>query len=141
MSYISAELRRIVFERAGGCCEYCLTNQADRYISFEIDHIISIKHGGATVIDNLCLSCNHCNELKGSDIASADPYSGKAIFLFHPRRQRWDEHFRLNGAYIEPLTPEGRVTVLVLWLNMSARIIERDLLLQVGTYPCQIPSG
>lgn len=139
MSYISAELRRNVFERAGGCCEYCLISYSDRYISFEIDHIISLKHDGTTSLENLCLSCNQCNEAKGSDIAGADPYSGKATFLFHPRRQRWNEHFRLNGAYIEPLTPEGRMTVFLLRLNVSRRITERELLLQLGSYPCEIP--
>lgn len=141
MRYVSAELRRLVVERAEGCCEYCLLNQQDQIIPFEIDHIISIKHDGITELDNLCLSCSRCNEAKGSDIAGADPYTGKATFLFHPRRQRWSEHFQLNGAFIEPLTPEGRVAVFVLRINALDRIIERDFQSQVGTYPCQIPSA
>jgi 5-methylcytosine-specific restriction endonuclease McrA len=93
MTYISAELRRLVRNRAGGCCEYCLISERDRLISFEIDHVISTKHGGETTTENLCLSCSSCNEFKGSDIASADPLTGKATFLFNPRQQRWDEHF------------------------------------------------
>jgi hypothetical protein len=55
--------------------------------------------------DNLCFSCNHCNANKGSDIASADPLTGRATFLFHPRKQVWAEHFRLEGVYIIPLNP------------------------------------
>ncbi len=141
MRYINTELRRVVFDRAGECCEYCLMSQRDQIISFEIDHIVSVKHEGLTVSNNLCLSCSRCNEAKGSDIAGADPYTGKATFLFHPRRQQWHEHFRLNGAVIEPLTPEGRVTVFVLRINALDRIIERDFQSQTGSYPCQLPGG
>lgn len=64
MTYISAELRRQVIDRAGGCCEYCLMNTKDRLLPFEIDHIISEKHGGLTDSDNLCLACYRCNGLR-----------------------------------------------------------------------------
>ncbi len=55
-SHISTALRRQVIARAGGCCEYYLTNTDDRPIDFAIDHIIAEKHGGPTELDNLCLS-------------------------------------------------------------------------------------
>ncbi|MFY7912026.1 MAG: HNH endonuclease [Emticicia sp.] len=32
--------------RANGCCEYCLKSNLLAYISHQIDHIISLKHGG-----------------------------------------------------------------------------------------------
>jgi len=48
MTYISAALRRLVIERAGNCCEYCLVSQADNFLPFEIDRIIVEKHGGKT---------------------------------------------------------------------------------------------
>jgi hypothetical protein len=57
----------------------------DRLLPFEIDHIIAEKHRGVTAADNLCLACYRCNSFKGSDIASADPLTGNAAFLFHPR--------------------------------------------------------
>ena len=41
----------------------------------------------------------------------------------------------LNDAYIEPLTPEGRVTVLILRLNSPERVAERKSLLAAGVYP------
>jgi 5-methylcytosine-specific restriction endonuclease McrA len=72
MSYIPAELRRTVVERAKGCCEYCLIHQNDHYLSHEVDHIVSIKHRGETATENLCLSCFDCNRNKGSDIGSFD---------------------------------------------------------------------
>jgi 5-methylcytosine-specific restriction endonuclease McrA len=85
-TYISADLRREVTTRASNCCEYCHISQEDQFFSFEIDHIISEKHGGATTSDNLCLSCPDCNAYKGSDIASVDCEDGETITgLFHPR--------------------------------------------------------
>lgn len=136
MTYISAELRRLVIERAQGCCEYCRMQTADRLLPFAIDHIIAEKHGGATVEDNLCLACYRCNSFKGSDIASADPQTGQAAFLFHPRHQHWEDHFHLNGAVIEPLTPEGRVTVFILRLNLAVQIAQRTALIAEERYPC-----
>ena len=52
--------------------------------------------------------------------------------FFHPRRQRWDDHFRLRGAVIEPLTPEGKATARLLKLNLDKRVVERWLLTAVG---------
>lgn len=136
MTYIPSALRRLIIERAGNCCEYCLLNQTDVFFSFHIEHIVSEKHRGKTEADNLCLSCPKCNGYKGSDIASADPATGNATFLFHPRRQNWADHFQLNGAEIVPLTPEGRVTEFLLQLNNPKRIAERELLIEIGRYPC-----
>ena len=76
MTYISVELRRLVVERAGNCCEYCLISQEDKHFSFHVDHAIAEKHGGATDSNNLCLSCPRCNTAKGSDIGSVDPETG-----------------------------------------------------------------
>ncbi len=52
-SYISAQLRREVIERAKNRCEYCGISQEDQFFVFEIDHIIAEKHGGQSVLDNL----------------------------------------------------------------------------------------
>lgn len=137
MSYISSALRRQVVERAGNCCEYCLLNQEDNFLPFEVDHIISEKHGGETNSENLCFSCPYCNGYKGSDIGSIDRQTGVLTLLFNPRQQTWLEHFRLNGARIEPLTPEGRVTVFLLRLNREEQVAEREGLIELGRYPCR----
>ncbi len=47
-TYIPAALRRLVYERAKGCCEYCLISDAATFTAHEIDHIIAEKHGGRT---------------------------------------------------------------------------------------------
>jgi hypothetical protein len=87
-------------------------------------------------LENFCFSCFDCNNAKGSDIASSDPVTGNSTYFFNPRLQQWDGHFKLNGTYIEPLSPEARVTVIFFDLNSEERIWEREMLLKLGRYPC-----
>ena len=125
----------MVRERAGERCEYCLYAQEASFLAFEVEHIIAEKHGGATTADNLALACPHCNRFKGTDLGSLDPETGQLTPFFNPRTQQWTKHFRLDGAWIAPLTPEGRVTVAILQLNHPDRILERQRLIQAGEYP------
>ncbi len=134
-TYISAELRRLIADRAEGRCEYCRIPEADTYAPHEVDHIYAEKHGGETREDNLCLSCWICNRLKGTDLCSLDPLTGEIASLFHPRRDVWADHFRLDGATIVPLTPQGRITVRLLQLNRQQRLNERQILIDLGDYP------
>jgi hypothetical protein len=104
------------------------------FVPHEIDHIIAQKHDGQTEANNLALSCAVCNKRKGSDIASIDPETGQVIPLYHPRRERWPEHFHLDGSRFTALTPTGRVTIRLLQLNHPDRIAERELLLIAGQF-------
>jgi len=133
-TYIPTALRQIVRERAGGRCEYCLYPQDMSFLAFEVEHIIAEKHGGTTTADNLALACPYCNRFKGTDLGSLDPETGQLIPFFNPRTQRWVEHFRLDGAQIISLTPEGRVPVATFRLNHPDRILERQRLIQAGKY-------
>jgi hypothetical protein len=134
-SDVSESLRRLVAERAVFCCEYCLLHENDSYSPHQIDHIISRKHGGQSDSDNLAYACLRCNAWKGSDVGSLDPETGAFVSLFHPRHQRWDDHFVLRVAVIEPLTAEGKATARLLKLNLDKRVVERKLLAAVGRYP------
>lgn len=134
-SDISEELRAEVSQRAGERCEYCLIHQDDAAFPHQVDHIVSRKHGGASTRDNLAYACIICNRYKGSDVASIEPQSGEVVRLFNPRRDRWAEHFRLDGARIEPVTKVGATTVRLLRMNAPERILERDLLQSLGRYP------
>jgi len=104
-TYVPVELRRAVLERAGGHCEYCLYPQAFAFLTFEVEHIVAEKHGGAPLADNLALACSYCNRFKGSDPGSFDPETGQLVPFYHPRRQQWADHFRIEGARIVPLPP------------------------------------
>ena len=132
---ILAALRREVRERAEERCEYCLLSESQAVLPHEPDHLIALKHGGQTTSENLALACFECNRFKGSDIASIDTVTGELVSLFNPRTQRWFEHFRLNGAQIIPLTPVGRVTVILLRLNLPSRVEVRRHLVAQARYP------
>ncbi len=111
-SYVSAELRRNVEERASGACEYCLIQQEDTFVGCQVDHIIAEKHGGETAFDNVALACAFCNRAKGTDIASLVPGTQALVRLFNPCVDAWHTHFRFNEVtfVIEPLTDIGSVT-------------------------------
>lgn len=131
-TYVPAVLRQVVLERAAGRCEYCLYPQAMSLLAFELEHIVAEKHGGETTSDNLALACPYCNRFKGTDLGSLDPVTRQLVAFYHPRIQRWVEHFRLEGAGIMPLTAEGRVTVAVFQFNHPDRVIERQRLVDAG---------
>ena len=136
-SYVNAELRRQVEERAGGKCEYCLIHDDDTYVGCQVDHIIAVKHGGLTEQDNLAFACAVCNRAKGTDIASLIPGTRKLIKLFNPRTDAWADHFRLDMVtlLIEPTTDIGRVTAALLGFNEIERVLERQSLVQIGRFP------
>lgn len=135
MTRIPDPLRHLIYEQAGGRCEYCLIHERYTLKIHEIDHIYAEKHGGETTDANLCLSCFDCNRYKGSDLCSFDSLSGEVVTLFHPRQHVWTDHFRLEGAVIEPLTSQGRVTVRLLRLNDPERVEERRRLIRLIRYP------
>ncbi|WP_026795104.1 MULTISPECIES: HNH endonuclease [Planktothrix] len=87
MTYIPAQLRRLVEQRANYCCEYCQVTADFSFFPHEVDHVIPEKHGGLTQADNLAYSCWRCNRYKGSDLGSFDPKTGQFSFLFNPRTQ------------------------------------------------------
>ena len=134
-TYIPERLRGLVITRARYLCEYCRLHQRDSLYPHEVDHIIPEKHRGTTTADNLCLACLECNRHKGTDFASFDLETGAVAVLYHPRLDRWKDHFRLNGAVIEPLSATGRVTVFVLKLNDPLRLRPRTAFMRVGRYP------
>ncbi|AFZ20780.1 HNH endonuclease [Allocoleopsis franciscana] len=133
--YISEQLRHLVAERADRICEYCLIAEADRSSSYQVDHIISVKHGGVTTEDNLAYACIFCNLQKGTDLGSIVWRTGELVRFFNPRRDFWGEHFRLDEAVIQPLTDIGEVTTRILEFNNEDRILDRQTLIEVGRYP------
>ncbi len=134
----SASQRREIYERAGGCCEYCRRSVDVRLANFEIDHIVSLKYCGDESSDNLCLSCAPCNRHKGPEVAAIDPLTDLASRLFNPRQQNWDEHFLINlDASLAGKTPEGRATVSTLRMNEASRVEQRYGERLLGNYPCQ----
>jgi 5-methylcytosine-specific restriction endonuclease McrA len=114
---IDAETRRFVRERADERCEYCRLHQNNSELVNHIEHVVARQRGGIDDIDNLALACHRCNLHKGPNLSGVDPSTGRVENLFHPRRDRWHEHFAFQDAYIKGLTPSGRGTVEVLAFN------------------------
>jgi hypothetical protein len=132
---VDAKTRRYVAQRAGNVCEYCLIAEEDSFFRHQIEHIISLKHGGSSEPENLAFSCVFCNSNKGSDIGSIVESRGELVRFFNPRMDRWSEHFRLDGGMIVALTDIGTVTVRILKLNADERVMEREVLISRGLYP------
>ena len=137
VTYISAALRRLVRARADNLCEYCLLHEDDTFFGCEVDHVISEKHAGRTEKDNLALACFVCNRNKGSDIGSLIPGSGRLVRFYHPRLDRWQDHFRLapDGISIVTLTDVGEATARIFGFNSEERLLERQALQAAGRYP------
>jgi hypothetical protein len=129
------ELERRVRRRANDWCEYCLMPQSAYRFKFPIDHIIAKQHGGKTVDENLAEACLRCNSHKGPNIASTDTDTGELARIFHPRRDRWRDHFRWDGSQIVGTSPIGRATVSVLDMNHADAVAVREVLIAEGVFP------
>ena len=132
---VSRADRFTVASRAFHRCEYCLLHQEDSFQSHAVDHIVSRKHRGDSSLTNLAYACASCNAWKGTDIAGYSSEDGSLTPLFHPRRDRWEEHSRLLDGEIVPRTAIGETTARLLKLNLAGRISERLILAEAGRYP------
>jgi len=116
-------VRDLVRERAGNVCEYCrISQEALPWARFHIEHIRARQHRGTDDPGNLALACRRCNSHKGPNLTSIDPESEELTPLYHPRKNRWNDHFALSGHRIIGLTPTGRVTVALLNMNAPDRV-------------------
>lgn len=132
---VPAELRRIVWQRAGDRCEYCQMLQTHDPATFEIDHVVPEKLDGQTVEQNLALACFKCNNHKNPNIAGIDSETSEKAFLFDPRADSWSEHFVWQGPILVGRTPIGRATIAVLQINASHRVSHRRQLMTEGVFP------
>lgn len=122
-------------ERANFRCEYCCIHEEDLFLSFGIDHIIPLKHGGDNHAENLAYACPHCNQHKGTDFATLLDDFNDVVMLFNPRKQDWSIHFRTSDGEILAKTRIGQATVRIFQFNQPDLVILRRLLTQVGRYP------
>lgn len=137
-SYLPDHIKKTVAERAGYNCEYCLVNQFDMFLIFQVDHIISIKHGGLNSIMNLAFSCPSCNRNKGTDLGTFLHDSTELIRFFNPRVDIWSEHFETENGAIYPRTRIAEATIKIFLFNDPERIILRQGLIEFGRYPARL---
>ncbi len=136
-SHIPFQLKQAVIERAHGCCEYCRSQAKFATQSFSVEHIIPRHNGGKDTPANLALSCQGCNNHKYTKIEDYDPVTGELTPLYHPRRQRWSEHFVWSEDYslVIGITPTGRATIQALQLNREGVVNLRQALYAIGKHP------
>jgi hypothetical protein len=97
-------------------------------LTFEIDHIVSLKHGGGNEFENLAYRCPHCNQYKGSDLVTFIDNYENLIPLFNPRKQDWFSHFFIENGLIVEKTVIGKATIKLLKMNEIDLVILRQLL-------------
>ena len=66
-----------------------------------------------------------------------DPATDTVVPLYHPRQQRWRDHFTWSDNFTEiiGLTPTGRATVAALQLNRTGLVQLRRVLYLVEEHP------
>lgn len=134
--HIPAQLALRVRRRAGNLCEYCRLPQFSQEATFHIDHIQPRAAGGRTTIGNLALACVTCSLRKAARQRARDPRTGKHVSVFHPRRDRWSDHFTWTDSLrIRGRTATGRATIAPLGMNRAAVVAIREQLFLLGRFP------
>jgi hypothetical protein len=134
---VSVALRRVVQARARDLCEYCRSPAQFATQSFTVEHVMPRDAGGETVLENLAWACFGCNGHKHTATHGVDPATGERVALFHPRRQRWSDHFEWSADFtrVHGKTSLGRATIEVLHLNRAGLVNLRRVLVAGGAHP------
>lgn len=134
---LTDDVKRAVVESAKWCCEYCRSQSRYCPDPLSVEHIVPRIRGGSNELDNLAAACQGCNNFKFTATEAADPTTGKAVPLYHPRQHRWNEHFAWNEDFTIILgrTPIGRATVERLQLNRPGVVNLRRVLYSAGRHP------
>lgn len=134
---VGRRLKREVRERAREICEYCRSQESFAMQSFSVEHVVPLHAGGESVLDNLALACQGCNNYKQVKVEALDPVTETTAALYHPRRESWTEHFVWSHDFtrLVGLTPTGRATIAALRLNRRGLINLRRALYASGEHP------
>lgn len=136
-SRITAQMKKLVSERAQGCCEYCRSQVRFAMQPFSAEHITPKSQGGETILENLALACQGCNNHKYNKTQGFDSINGELTPFYNPRKHQWTDHFAWNNDFtlIIGLTSIGRVTVEELRLNREGVVNLRQVLYATGEHP------
>jgi hypothetical protein len=137
--YIPIQLRRRIRELDRNRGAYCHSPEALMGVTFEIEHILPVSLGGEPQWDNLCLSCPTCNRHKANRSTALDPQHGEDVSLFHPRQQRWNDHFTWmhDGTQLKAFSSAGRATLEALHANRLAIVRLRRYWVVLNLHPPQ----
>jgi 5-methylcytosine-specific restriction endonuclease McrA len=135
--YVPVALRKLVFDRAKGMCEYCRSQAKFAIDPLVMDHLFPVSKGGKTCAENLALACQTCNNCKYTKTEAIDPATNQVVPLFNPRQMDWNEHFTWNedATQMLGLTPIGRATITLLQTNRNGVMNIRRVLAIMGDHP------
>ncbi len=130
-------IRQTLAERANKRCEYCQSRSDCACESFEGGHVLPFAAGGSDDLSNLAHTCRGCNSRLSDRTHAPDPATGLTVPIFHPRKDKWKDHFAWDEAYLNiiGLTPIGRATVEALQLNREGVVNLRKLMKLGGIHP------
>jgi HNH endonuclease len=102
-----------------------------------VEHIIPQSHGGTDDLDNVALACPMCNCYKFDHILGIDDQGSDGGQLFHPRTDRWKDHFEFDSETLQVRgnTKKGQGTVNRLRMNDAPQIEVRKHWIELGLYP------
>lgn len=137
MAESTGRLREEIAARSHGLCEYCRCPELLTAGIFSLDHIIPRSKSGSDGLENRAFCCQPCNNIKYNKVVGKDPVTGELVSLYHPRQQRWSDHFKWSEDFLrlEGLTATGRATICLMRLNREKLVAIRSLLRQVGEHP------
>jgi len=123
--------------RAGHRCEYCHAPEAVFNFPLEVEHIVPVARGGDDTAANWALACRACNLYKAMHVNGSDPESHEMVRLFHPREDRWENHFQvvIESGEIVGRTSIGRATAARLGMNSAAQVAARRQWMRLGLFP------
>ncbi|MBK8030924.1 MAG: HNH endonuclease [Chloroflexi bacterium] len=116
---------------------YCRLPESGGTLTFHIDHIIPIKHDGEDHVDNLCFACYKCNGHKGYEIADLRS-GGSSTNPFVPSVSNSGMLTSLCAKTWKSSDSPRKVAPpsVLLQMNDSERITNRQILAELGDYPC-----
>jgi len=128
---------RDVARRAEHRCEYCRAPEVIFNLAFEVEHIVPKSQLGSNELSNLALACRCCNICKSAFVSATDESTQSVTVLFHPRKDRWDDHFSLDLAsgIIVGITAVGRATVSQLQMNRPTQLEARRQWMRLELFP------
>ncbi len=81
---ISKKTRFEIFKRDEFCCVYCGKQPPE--VCLVLEHILAVAKGGTDAIDNLCTSCEACNQGKGArSLEQAPPNAMERLAFLQER--------------------------------------------------------
>jgi len=106
--------------------------------TFHVGHVIPRCQGGETRSENLAWACPRCNLCKSDRAEAKDPQTGEVVRLFHPRYDRWNDHFCFRGYTVIGITDIGRATAAALDFNHPRRVRIRQVEERFNLFPPEV---